>query len=116
MDFDGAIKAHSEWKMKLSSYIRNPDKSLKSSEVCLDNKCALGQWIYGEGAKFSHLAEFATLKAEHAKFHKAAGEIITKADSGKNVTEEVALGAKSPFVEASTAVITAIMTIKKKAA
>lgn len=27
MDFDGAIKAHSDWKMKLSTYLRKPDGS-----------------------------------------------------------------------------------------
>ncbi|MFH1157773.1 MAG: hypothetical protein V1721_02650 [Pseudomonadota bacterium] len=60
------------------------------------------RWIHGEGAKFSALPEFAVLKKEHA-------------DSGKNVTEEIALGGKSPFSAASSKVIMAIMTMKKKA-
>ena len=60
------------------------------------------------------LPEYATLKSEHARFHKEAGEVIKKADSGKSVAEEVALGAKSGFATASSNVVMAIMTMKKK--
>ncbi len=114
MDFDQAIKAHSEWKMKLSNYLRKPDKSLDPAVVCLDNKCPLGVWIHGEGSKHSAVPEYGTLKSEHATFHKSAAEIIKKADAGQNVSEDVALGSASPFAKSSTAVITAIMTMKRK--
>ncbi len=116
MNFDEAIKAHSAWKMKLSSYLNNPDGSLKAAEICLDNKCALGQWIYGEGAKFASHPEFTTLKSEHTRFHKAASEVVKKADSGQNVSEEIAIGGKSEFASASSSVVAAIMAIKRKAA
>ena len=86
MDFDEAIRAHSAWKLKLSAYLRNPDGSLKASEIQADNKCALGQWIYGEGAKHSSHAEFTTLKAEHQRFHKAAAQVVQKADSGQDTS------------------------------
>ncbi len=33
MDFDGAIAAHSSWKMKLSLYLKHPDGSLNVLEV-----------------------------------------------------------------------------------
>ena len=115
MDFDEAIKAHSSWKLKLSVYLAKPDGSLKASEIQLDNKCALGQWIYGEGSKWSALPEYATLKQEHARFHKAAAQVVTKADSGQNVSEETALGTQSEFSVASMAVVTAILAIRRKA-
>lgn len=114
MDFDDAIKAHSAWKMKLAAYLRKPDGSLKSVDVQVDHKCTLGQWIYGEGAKFANLPEFAELKKEHARFHKAAAEIIDKADSGADTSEDTALGSKSEFGSASSKVVTAIMSMKKK--
>lgn len=114
MDFDEAIKAHSAWKIKLSNYLKKPDGSLKANEIQMDNKCALGQWIYGEGAKFSSLPEYNTLKQEHAKFHKAAAQVVTKADSGQNTLEETALGSKSEFAAASSAVVAAIMGIRRK--
>ncbi len=115
MDFDQAISAHSAWKMKLSTYLRKPDGSIKSAEVQVDNKCALGQWIYGEGAKWNTLPEYTTLKNEHAKFHKAAAEVVRKADSGDSVSEDIALGSKSDFAAASNAVVSSIMAIRRKA-
>ena len=114
MDFDGAIRAHSEWKMKLSAYIRKPDGILKAADVCLDNKCALGQWIYGDGSKYASLPEYPVLKTEHAKFHKEASDVIRKADTGQNMTDEIALGGTSGFATASSKVISAIMMMKKK--
>ena len=115
MDFDEAIKAHSTWKLKLGTYLRKPDGSLKSAEVQLDNKCALGQWIYGEGSKWKSLAEYETLKLEHMKFHKAASAVVQKADSGASVAEEIALGGNSDFANASSSVVAAIMAMKRKA-
>src|SRR5689334_24920780 len=102
MNFDDAIKAHSSWKMRLAEYLRKPDGSLKATDVEADNKCPLGQWIYGEGAKFSTLSEYSTLKSQDASFHKAAGNVVRKADSGQSVTEDVALGSASDFARAST--------------
>jgi hypothetical protein len=115
MDFDAAIKAHSDWKFKLATYLKKPDGSLKAAEVCLDNKCPLGQWIYGEGAKFSTIPEYGVLKTEHAKFHKCAADVIKKADAGQSTTEEVALGSKSEFATTSSSVVSAIMKVKAKA-
>ena len=115
MNFDEAIQAHAAWKIKLSNYLRKPDGSLKSADVQPDNKCPLGQWIHGDGAKLATLAEYATLKTEHAKFHLAAAEVIKKADAGQNTSEETALGSKSAFGTASSNVVSAIMAMKKKA-
>lgn len=115
MNFDEAIQAHSAWKMKLSNYLRKPDGSLKPAEIQLDNKCALGQWIYGEGVKWSSLSEYSVLKSEHSRFHKAAAEVVKKADSGVDTSEETALGSKSEFALASGAVVAAIMAIRRKA-
>lgn len=114
MDFNEAIKAHSAWKMKLSNYLKKPDGSLQSSEIKQDNKCALGMWIYGEGTKWSSLPEYSTLKVEHAKFHKAAADVVTRADSGQDTSEETSLGGKSEFSMDSSSVVSAIMAIKRK--
>ncbi len=116
MDFDQAIMAHSNWKQKLRAYLAKPDRSLSASEVALDNKCDLGKWISGEGAKHASLPEFQTLRTEHTHFHKAAAAVVHKADSGQNVTEETALGSKSEFSSASSSVVNAIMAIKAKVA
>lgn len=114
MDFDHAISAHTQWKARLRSYLTKPDRSLSSSEVGQDNKCDLGKSIAGEGTQYSSLPEFQTVRSEHARFHKAAADIIHKADSGHNVSEETALGAKSEFSSASSAVVSALMALKAR--
>lgn len=116
MDFDHAISAHSSWKAKLRTYLAKPDGSLSPSEVAQDNKCELGKWISGEAAKYSSLPEFQTVRSEHARFHKAAADVIQRADLGQNVSEETSLGAKSEFSSATTAVVSALMALKRKVA
>lgn len=115
MGFDEAVKAHVQWKMKLSNYLRKPDGSLKPSDIQVDNKCALGQWIYGEGTKWGTMPEYGTLKSEHAKFHKAAAGIVLKADSGQTVTDEIAFGGTSDFSITSHNVVSAITAMKRRA-
>jgi len=115
MDFNQAIAAHSAWKQKLASYLKTKDGSLKAGEIGVDNECPLGKWIYGEGSKFSSLPEFSTLRSEHARLHKAAAEGVCRADGGKSVIEEIAIGSKSEFASASQAVVSAIMKIKHHA-
>jgi hypothetical protein len=114
MDFDHAIAAHSEWKQKLSNYLRKPDRSLDPSVVASDNRCDLGKWLVSEGKKFAGHAEYKTLVSDHARFHKAAGDIVRRANAGENVSEETALGNKSEFASASTAVVRSLMALKSK--
>ena len=116
MNFDDAIRAHSSWKMKLSSYLRKPDGSLRPADVEVDYRCDLGKWIQSARGKLATLPELALLKREHARFHRAAADIVRRADEGQNVAEEVALGAKSEFAGASTAVVSALMSVKTKTA
>jgi methyl-accepting chemotaxis protein len=113
MDFDQAITAHTAWKLKLAAYIKKPDGTLDLKTVGVDNKCALGQWIYGEGAKFASLPDYKTLKIEHARFHQAAADIIKKADAGEAVSEDFSLGSKSVFAETSNKVVSLIMKMRR---
>jgi hypothetical protein len=115
MDFNQAISVQVQWKSKLAQYIANPDKSLDSTKVSSDRNCDLGKWLYGDGQKFASLPEYATLTAEHARFHRAAGEVIKNADAGKNVSHDIQLGGDSEFSKASSAVVSKIMAIKGNA-
>lgn len=114
MNFDEAIGAHSAWKVKLSMYLAKPDGSIKAAEVEKDNACKLGIWIHGEGSQHAALPEFTSLKSEHARFHKAAAAVVRKADSGQKVSEDIALGGDSDFSAASSAVVRAIMNLRKR--
>lgn len=114
MNFDEAIKAHSDWKIKLTQYLKKPDGSLKAETIAPDNLCALGKWIHGEGQKFAQFPEFKELQSIHAEFHKAAADVVRRADSGQQVSAEVTLGAKSKYGEVSSKVVSLIMKMKLK--
>lgn len=114
MNFDDAIRAHSAWKTKLSAYLNNPDGSLKPEEIEPDNACALGQWIHEEGIAHSGDSDYQELKKIHANFHKAAAEVVRRADSGEAVAEDVALGATSDFAKHSSAIVSGIMKLRRK--
>ncbi|MFO0550154.1 MAG: CZB domain-containing protein [Polyangiaceae bacterium] len=114
MNLDEAIKSHTAWKLRLASFLQKPDGTLKEADVRADNKCALGQWIYGEGSAHSAMTEFAALKNDHAHFHRTAADVVKRAQSGARVAEEVALGAQSEFAQASSKVVAAISALKRK--
>ena len=114
MNFDEAILAHSDWKRKIKSYLQKPDRSLQPAEVGADNKCKLGQWITGEERKYAAVPEFTRLVTEHARFHRAAGELVRRANHGEKVDSEVAVGASSEFAKATSNVIASLLEMKSK--
>jgi hypothetical protein len=113
MDFDEAVGAHSKWKRRMRCSLAKHDGDLNPAEVALDHKCVLGEWIYGEGASYSSLAEYAKLKYEHDRFHKVAAELIKRANSGESIDAELAPCSNSEFSTSSSAVIIAIVAMKK---
>lgn len=114
MDFDHAIAAHSKWKATLTEYLKKPDRSLNAAQVSLDNVCELGKWIAGEGRQYATLPEFAKVKDDHARFHKVAAQVVERANAGERLVEETALGARSDFASASSAVVRSIVALKSK--
>jgi len=114
MNFDQSIAAHTAWKGKLKAYLRKPDKSLAAASIRKDSDCSLGQWIHGEGRKYSADPDFEELEKEHASFHKAAADLVDRADSGERVAEEAALGANSSFSKASGRVVQLLMKMKTR--
>jgi hypothetical protein len=116
MDFNEAIGTHTKWKSKLRHYLEQQDGSLRPDEVSVDHHCFLGRWIYGEGARHSSLPEYRKLKYEHARFHGVASDLVRKANSGESVSDQTAPCANSQFSLASSAVVIAILAIKKRLA
>jgi len=51
--------------------------------VCVDNACALGKWIYGDGQRYEADVRFQSLREEHKAFHKQVGQVINLIRSGK---------------------------------
>lgn len=114
-DFNAAISAHIDWKMKLSKYLQNPDGSLDHSKVCLDNACMLGKWIYGDGQthRENNPSLFDAVKASHAEFHKTAGDIIRLINSGDRDKAEKMLVPAGPYMTISEQTVDLIQKLKE---
>ena len=97
MDFDEAVSAHSNWKRELRGFLAKGECGLHPADVSVDHKCALGQWIYGEGARYRSLPEFTKLKYEHTRFHMLAAEVVRKANSGTSIDAELEPCSNSEF-------------------
>lgn len=77
LNFKTAIEAHSQWKVRLSVYLRGGrNEELKVENIEVDNKCILGKWIYGEGGE-KYGSELDEIKKVHAHFHKEAGVVLS---------------------------------------
>lgn len=78
LDFQKWIAAHRDWRRRLLAYIDGKStETLDEHLICHDNRCELGQWIYGNGGKFyGDQALFQALIDEHAAFHRSAGDVV----------------------------------------
>ncbi|CAO4838651.1 MAG: hypothetical protein CNLJKLNK_00014 [Holosporales bacterium] len=113
MNFEEAIKAHSDWKLKLQRYLRSPDGTIDVQRLEKDNLCTLGQWLHTEGKVHAHLPEYQKLIKEHEGFHREAADIVRKKDNGENVTEATSLSSNSPFIKHSVEVVSILMRLKR---
>jgi hypothetical protein len=83
VDFDAIINAHQAWKQKLRSAIGGgEERKLNPNEVCKDNQCALGKWLYGAGKKYQHTPDYEPLRHTHAEFHVCAADILRLTQQG----------------------------------
>jgi len=115
VNFDDAITAHSQWKIRLQSAINGTNREvLDPAIIGVDNKCALGQWIYGEAKQHASLKEYEVLKAEHAHFHQCAAEVVRTFQGGESDKARAALDSGGHFHAASIKTINAIRHLRTK--
>ena len=114
MEVMQAISAHIKFTRMVSSYVLRPDRSLEPSQVGASDRCDLGKWINGEGRRYSEMPDFSALVANHARYHRAAAEIVSRADAGQAKVQETELDSTSEFADASTGVVRALMFLYGK--
>jgi methyl-accepting chemotaxis protein len=116
MNFDDAITAHSQWKIRLQGVINGSSKEILDPQVVgLDNKCPLGQWIHGEAKQqYSQLPEYSVLVKQHAEFHQSAASVLRLALAGQMDQAKACLETGGSFMEASIRTITAIRQLRRK--
>ncbi len=117
MDFEQALDAHVQWKVKLSRYMAKPDRSLSPDTVGKDSECALGKWIYSDGRSLAAKApSFEKLRTAHAEFHRQAADILRRADKGESFAGTMAIDNTSPYGKASLQVIMLIREVGRQVA
>jgi hypothetical protein len=81
---DAAVQAHGQWLTRLRTAIEKGTSEFQPDAVKLDNRCDFGKWLYGEfPATLKATPAFEEIRGLHAKFHQAAGHILSLALGGK---------------------------------
>ena len=112
-DFEGAINAHRQWKVKLRQAIAKKEK-LDAETICRDDRCPLGRWIHGDGGqRWGSRPVFVDLLARHADFHRAAGDVARRINAGAYAEAERLVGSGSVFAEVSVEVATLLTRAKR---
>lgn len=83
MDWMEIISAHVMWKQRLTAFLAGTSTEILDPEtIQQDNRCALGQWIYGDGQSMTALPGFEEVREMHAQFHQYASDVIVLHQSG----------------------------------
>ena len=110
--FVTAIEAHTKWKSKLRMCIADHEKCPDPMAAEKDNACSLGQWIYGDGQRFSDDDDFRQLRQDHAGFHRCAARIIRSVQQNQVAEAENLLS--SEYAKISTQVIGLLSHMKRR--
>jgi hypothetical protein len=77
MDWMEIIGAHVMWKQRLTAFLGgDSSENLDPETIRLDDRCALGKWIYGDGKPMAELQRYEEVRALHAQFHQNAAEVV----------------------------------------
>lgn len=84
MDWMEIIGAHVMWKQRLIAFLAgDSEEQLDPATIQLDDRCALGKWIYGDGASMAELPGYEEVRSLHAQFHRNAAEVVRLHLAGK---------------------------------
>jgi hypothetical protein len=85
-EINAAIGAHGAWKLKLRTAISTGRSEVDPADVRCDDKCAFGQWLYGETIDQATRdgKPYEVVKRLHADFHKCASSVLTQATAGND--------------------------------
>jgi len=116
MDFDSAVKAHTNWMLRLFGYARGTSREqLDPQTIEKDNVCELGQWLHGEGRKYAVEPDFQELVKAHAAFHKSAASLVVLVDQGKrSKAEQLLMAVDSDYRQRSFQVIGLLKKLQRK--
>jgi hypothetical protein len=89
MDWMEIIGAHVMWKQRLTSFLAGEStEDLDPETIRLDDRCALGKWLYGEGSAVSELPRYEEVRGLHAQFHQYAADVVNLHLAGNSAEAE----------------------------
>jgi hypothetical protein len=89
MDWMEIIGAHVMWKQRLTSFLAGDSpEELNPDMIRLDDRCALGKWIYGDGKPMSQLPRYEEVRDLHAQFHQYAADVVSLHLAGNTAEAE----------------------------
>lgn len=103
--------AHSQVKARLKRAIAG-EEQVEPEAVRADNKCIVGEWIYGPGKKYASLQEYAVLRDIHKSFHEEAYQALMLNKQGKKADAQTHVES-GPFEDCSKKIKTALFAMKK---
>ena len=115
MDFNAAIQAHTQWKMRIIVAAKNGNnEKMDPGAVGKDNVCGIGQWLYGEGkGLMAGRPEYQELLKLHADFHRQAASLISRLNIGEGQqVARVIEDRNSDFSQLSVKVVGLLMKLK----
>ena len=112
MNLDEAIKSHGDWRLKMRIAI-SEKQPLDAEVLGADKRCPLGLWLNGEArGQYANLPGYQTCVAEHAAFHKCAGEVARVANAGQYSEATAMMGPNTPYMKAAFATVKSIAALK----
>jgi len=84
IDFDSAIEAHVEWKMRLRILLDSGEAaSVHLDEFESADHCSFGRWLRGDGRRFESDPVYEALERFHVEVHRSAAKLIRQAATGE---------------------------------
>ena len=114
MNFSAAIRAHANWRLRLSTCCQaNAKETIDIQTLAKNDACDLGKWLCGEGRRYASDPRFGELINTHAAFHRHSAEIAAMARNGKRKEAEALINSnESPFAKTSVQVVGILMKFR----
>jgi Chemoreceptor zinc-binding domain len=114
MNLTNAIRAHTDWKIKLRGAI-SERATLDAKIIEKDDCCELGQWLLGEAReRFRAVPAHEECVLAHAKFHRCAADVAEVINAGDYDQAERMLDRGTPYALASRTIVLAIEELSRQ--
>jgi methyl-accepting chemotaxis protein len=107
-----AIGAHRQWKQRLQAAIDTGQSTLSVIDVCADNRCDFGRWLYSLPPADRNSVHWREVQKLHAGFHQEASHVLDLALRGYKAGAHKCMAFGGRFAVASANLTTAMMKWK----